>query len=120
MGSCPILIIRISRTLGLVFRWEIKGIWQCVLQENCRLISELDVRLLNYPNWTSIAQVMVCFLRTVEVKGCPGQPARGQLERGQPARVQPARGELTRGRPTRGQPARGQPARGHAGQRSVG
>ena len=30
-GSCPILILRIIWTLGLVLGWEIKTIWQCVL-----------------------------------------------------------------------------------------
>ena len=28
---------------------------------NCRCICELDVRLLNHPNWTSTARVMVHF-----------------------------------------------------------
>ena len=46
------------------FRWEIKGIWLCVLQVNCSHIGEFDVRLLNYPNWTSIAQVMVHLPKT--------------------------------------------------------
>ena len=41
-----------------------KGIWSCVLHVNCSHISELDVRLLNYPNQTSIAQAMVCLLGT--------------------------------------------------------
>ena len=64
MGSCPSLILHISQTLGLVFGWEIKGIWPCVLQVNCKRISEIDVRLLNYLNLTSIAQVMVHLPRT--------------------------------------------------------
>ena len=59
MGSCPSLILRISQTLGLVFWWEINGIWLCVIQVNCSHISEIDVRILNYLNRTSIAQVMV-------------------------------------------------------------
>ena len=42
-------------TLELVFGWEIKGICQCILQVNCSHISKLDVRLLNYPNWTFVA-----------------------------------------------------------------
>ena len=62
MGSYPILIIRIIQTLGLVFGREIKGIWQCVLQVNCSHISEIDVRLLNFQNRTSVAQVMVRLL----------------------------------------------------------
>ena len=59
MGSYPILIIHISQILGLVFGWEVKGIWQCVLQVNCIHINELDVRILNFSNRTSIAQVSV-------------------------------------------------------------
>ena len=42
------------------FRVGTKGIWSCVFHVNCSHISELDVRLLNYPNRTSIAQVIVC------------------------------------------------------------
>ena len=57
-GNCLVVFW----TLELVFGWEIKGIWQCVPQVNCSHISELDVRLLNYPNRTSIAQVMVRLL----------------------------------------------------------
>ena len=41
------------------FRLEKKGIWTSVLLLNCFFNCELEVRLLNYPNWTSIAQVMV-------------------------------------------------------------
>ena len=61
----PSLILCISQTLGLVFGWEIKKIWQYVLQVNCSRISELDVRLFNYPNWTSMAQVVICLPETV-------------------------------------------------------
>ena len=49
MGSYPILIIRISWTLGMVFRREIKGIWQCVFQVNCSHISELNVKAFEFP-----------------------------------------------------------------------
>ena len=41
------------------FRVGNKGNLACVLQVNCSHISERDVRLLNYPNRTSITQVMV-------------------------------------------------------------
>ena len=46
---------------GTSFGWETKGIWTHVLHRSCNCICELDVRLLNHPNWTSIAQVMVHF-----------------------------------------------------------
>ena len=49
-------------TFELVFGWEIKVIWKYVLQVNYSHISELDVRLLNYINRTSIAQDMVRLL----------------------------------------------------------
>ena len=52
------LIVSVQN-LKLVFSWETKGIWTCVLHRSCSSICELDVRLLNNPNWTSIAQVMV-------------------------------------------------------------
>ena len=58
-GKLPYFDLCINRTLRLVLRWEIKGIFPCVLQVNCSHIHELDARLLNYPNRTSIAQVMV-------------------------------------------------------------
>ena len=37
-------------------------IWTQVIHRNCSCISELDVRLSNHPNWTTIAQVMVHFI----------------------------------------------------------
>ena len=40
-----------------------------ILQGNCIPIYEIDVRILNHPNWTSIAQVMVRFPGTTT--GCP-------------------------------------------------
>ena len=45
--------------LELVFNWEIERICTRVLRRSCICICELDVRLLNHPNWTSTAQVMV-------------------------------------------------------------
>ena len=50
---CPVLILRIGRILAPVFHWEIESIWTRVLYRNCSFICELDVRLLNHPNWTS-------------------------------------------------------------------
>ena len=47
--------------LGLDFGWETEGVWTRVLHRSCIFICELDVRLLNDPNWTYIAQVMVHF-----------------------------------------------------------
>ena len=41
------------------FQLENEGNWASVLLVNCSCNCELKVRLLNYPNWTSIAQVMV-------------------------------------------------------------
>ena len=41
---------------------ENEGMWISVLHENCSRICELEVRLLNHSNWTSITQVMVRFL----------------------------------------------------------
>ena len=95
MGNCPSLILRIDLTLGLVFGWEMKRIWPCVLHINYSHISELDVRLLNYPNQTSIAQVMVrlerpkwkvCLARFVRL-GLSGQV----VQLGLPSQVCPAR-----------------------------
>ena len=51
-----------SWILGYIFGGETEGIWTSVLHGNCNCICELDVRLLNHPNWTFIAQVMVHFL----------------------------------------------------------
>ena len=48
-------------SLGLIFSWEKWGNWTSVPNGNCSYISELDVRLLNHPNWISITQVMVRF-----------------------------------------------------------
>ena len=45
--------------LELVFNWETERIWTRVFRRSCSCICELDVRLLNHPNWTSTAQVMV-------------------------------------------------------------
>ena len=43
------------------FWLEKEGVWTSVLHGNCICNCELDVRILNYPNWTFIAQVMVHF-----------------------------------------------------------
>ena len=56
-----VLILYTSRILAPVFGWEIEGIWTRVLHRSCSCICELDVRLLNHPNWTSTAHVMVHF-----------------------------------------------------------
>ena len=47
---------------GLIFSQEKLGNWTSFLHGNCSYISELDARLLNHPNWTSITRVMVYFL----------------------------------------------------------
>ena len=47
---------------GVDFRLEKWRIWTRIFHGNCSCISELDVRLLNHLNWTSITQVMVHFL----------------------------------------------------------
>ena len=49
------------------FQLEKEGIWTSVLYGNCRCNCELDVRLLNHPNWTSITQVMVYFPRLPQI-----------------------------------------------------
>ena len=43
-------------------------IWTRIPQENCSYIRELDVRLLNHPNWTSITQVMIYFPGLVQLR----------------------------------------------------
>ena len=43
------------------FRLEKEGIWTSILLGNSSCNCELEVRLLNHPNWTSITQVMVHF-----------------------------------------------------------
>ena len=48
--------------LGLIFSQEKWGNWTSILHGNFSCISELDVRLLNHQNWTSITQVKVHFL----------------------------------------------------------
>ena len=47
--------------LGLIFGLEKWGNWTSFLHGNCSCISELDVRLLNHQNQTSITRVMVHF-----------------------------------------------------------
>ena len=41
------------------FWLEKEGIWTSVLHDNCSQSFELEVMILNYPNWASITQVMV-------------------------------------------------------------
>ena len=43
-------------------------IWSIILQRYCISIWELDVRLLNHPNQTSITQVMVRFPRLLQLR----------------------------------------------------
>ena len=52
---------------GTDFRLKKEGIWIGFLHGNCICNCELDVRLLNHPNWTSIAQVTVHFPRLPQV-----------------------------------------------------
>ena len=54
--------------LGLLFGWEKVLIWTRILQVNCISIRELDVRLLNHPNWTFITQVMVYFPELLQLR----------------------------------------------------
>ena len=59
---CPVLTLHIVQNLGLVFGWETEGIWTHVLHRSYRCNCELDVRLLNNPNWTFTSQVMDHFI----------------------------------------------------------
>ena len=59
MEMLLVLILCTCRILALVLGYETKGIWTQILHRNCSCICELDVRLLNHPNWTPKAQVMV-------------------------------------------------------------
>ena len=43
-------------------------IWTSILQENCRVICEIDVRLLNHPNQTSITQVIIRFTGLLQLR----------------------------------------------------
>ena len=43
-------------------------IWTSILQGTCSYILELDVRLLNHPNWTSITQIIVRFPRLLQIR----------------------------------------------------
>ena len=53
------MVVHMNRTLELVFRWERKEIWQCVLLVKGSHISEIDVRLSNFSIRTFVDQVMV-------------------------------------------------------------
>ena len=44
---------------GTGFRLGNRGIWTRVLHRSFSGICEIDVRFLNHPNWTSVAQIMV-------------------------------------------------------------
>ena len=68
MGMLPCFGPMKCLDFGIDFLLEKEGIWTSVFHENCSCNCELDVRLLNHPNWTSIAQVMV------HLQGLP-QPA---------------------------------------------
>ena len=48
------MVVHINWNLELVFGWEIKEVWQCVLLVNGIQISELDVRILNFSIRTSV------------------------------------------------------------------
>ena len=61
--DCPILTLHTVQILGLVFSWETEVFFTRVLHRSCSCIYEIHVRLLNHPNWTSTAQVMVNFTR---------------------------------------------------------
>ena len=52
--------------LGLVFNWEIEGIWTHIHHRSCSCICKLDVRLLNHQNQTSTPQVMIRFCHSLE------------------------------------------------------
>ena len=54
----------IVQILGLIFGREKWGNWTSFLHGNCSYIGEIDVRLLNHRNWTSITRVMVHFFGT--------------------------------------------------------
>ena len=58
----------LSRFLGLIFNWEKVRIWTSILQGNCSSIREIDVRIFNHPNRTSITQVMVRFSRLLQLR----------------------------------------------------
>ena len=56
------LTLHYGFNLGLVFDWEIEGIWTRILHRICSYICKLDGRFLNHPNQTSTPQVMIHFL----------------------------------------------------------
>ena len=60
--TCDVkMTLHTVQILGLTFSHEIWENWISVLHGNCIYISKIDVRLVNYPNWTSITRVMVHF-----------------------------------------------------------
>ena len=56
------MTLHYALSLGLIFNKKKWGNWTSFLYGNFIFIREIDVRLLNHSNWTSIAQVMVNFL----------------------------------------------------------
>ena len=59
MGIVPCFDLISCPVFRADFRLAKEGIWTSFLLVNCRFNFELEIRLLNYPNWTSIAQFMV-------------------------------------------------------------
>ena len=59
--GCPVLVEPTIHIFGTNFRLGKVRIWTSILQGNCSSILEIDVRLLNHQNQTSITQIMVCF-----------------------------------------------------------
>ena len=62
MGIVPCFNPLLCLVFGADFWLEKGRILTRILLGNCSCITELDVRLLNHPNLTSITQVMVYFL----------------------------------------------------------
>ena len=60
----------LSRFLGSIYGWKKKKkrIWTRILKGTCSSIRELDVRLLNHPNQTSITQAMVRFSGLLQLR----------------------------------------------------
>ena len=55
------------QVLGLIFGGEKEVIWTSVLDDNCSRSCEIEVKLLNCPNWTSIAQVVVHLISRIVI-----------------------------------------------------
>ena len=67
MGIVPCFDPICCLAFGANFMLEKEIIWTSVIHEDCRLSCELEVRILNYPNWTSIAQVMVHLISKIVI-----------------------------------------------------